>query len=129
MINLVQIYLITVLGHSKSLASYPGSARSHCGWLWGDFSGHTSLQRYCHRCPGKKLPSILLDEPYIHKIENLSGGISHNFQAVLLRARKDIEIYHSRYRDRITPFMVCRQITNLFQEYMHSVVCVPLGLA
>ena len=35
----------------------------------------------------------------------------------LLKARKDIQVYHARYRDRITPFMLCKQIADLFQEY------------
>ena len=83
----------------------------------------------------RKLPSILLDETSIHKIENLSeymgvgySGIGPDFQAVLLKARKDIQVYHSRYRDRITPFMLCRQIADLFQEYTQSGGVRPFGI-
>ena len=83
----------------------------------------------------KKLPSILLDETSIHKIENLSeylgvgySGIGPDFQAVLLKARKDIQVYHSRYRDNITPFMMCRQIADLFQEYTQSGGVRPFGI-
>ena len=69
----------------------------------------------------KKLPTILMDETSIHKVDNLCeymgvgySGIGPDFQAVLLKARKDIQVYHSRYRDRITPFMLCKQVADLF---------------
>ena len=72
----------------------------------------------------KKLSSPLIDESTIHKIEPLSdymgltySGIGPDFQAVLLKARKDVQVYHSRYQDRITPFILCKQIAELFQEY------------
>ena len=45
----------------------------------------------------KKLPSILMDETSIHKVDNLCeymgvaySGIGPDFQAVLLKARKDV---------------------------------------
>jgi len=69
----------------------------------------------------KKLPSVLIDESSIHKIDNLCeylgvtySGIGPDFQAILLKARKDVQVYHSKYRDRISPFMLCKSITDLF---------------
>ena len=69
----------------------------------------------------KKLPSVLIDESSIHKIDKICdymgmgySGIGPDFQAVLAKARKDVQVYHSRYRDRITPFMLCKQIAELF---------------
>ena len=69
----------------------------------------------------KKLPTVLMDETSIHKVDNLCeymgvgySGIGPDFQAVLLKARKDIQVYHSRYRDRISSFMLCKQVADLF---------------
>ena len=52
----------------------------------------------------KKLSSPLVDETSIHKVEALSdymgttyAGIGPDFQAVLLKARKDVQVYHSRF--------------------------------
>ena len=69
----------------------------------------------------KKLPTILIDESSIHKIDKLCdymgmtySGIGPDFTAVLLKARKDIQAYHQVYQDRITPFMLCKKIADLF---------------
>ena len=69
----------------------------------------------------KKLSSSLIDETTIHKVEPLSdymgmtySGIGPDFQAVLMKARKDVQVYHAKYQDRITPFMLCKQIAELF---------------
>ena len=63
----------------------------------------------------KKLQSILVEEATIHKVEKIApylgvtyAGIGPDFQAVLLKARKDVQVYHSKYQDRITPFMLCK---------------------
>jgi 20S proteasome alpha/beta subunit len=63
----------------------------------------------------KKITSVLVDESSIHKVEKIApylgvtyAGIGPDFSAVLLKARKDVQIYHSRYQDRITPFMLCK---------------------
>ena len=83
----------------------------------------------------KKLASPLIDETTIHKVEALSdymgvtyAGIGPDFQAVLLKARKDVQVYHSRYQDRITPFMLCKQVAELFQEYTQSGGVRPFGI-
>lgn len=63
----------------------------------------------------KKLISPLVDESTIHKVEKISAylgvtyaGIGPDFQAVLCKARKDVQVYHARYQDRITSFMLCK---------------------
>ena len=83
----------------------------------------------------KKLPTILMDETSVHKIDNLCeymgvgySGIGPDFQAVLLKARKDIQVYHHRYQDRMTPFMLCKQVADLFQEYTQSGGVRPFGI-
>ena len=65
----------------------------------------------------KKIGSVLVDETSFHKVEKISpymgmgySGIGPDFQTVLLKARKDVQVYHSRYQDRITPFMLCKQM-------------------
>ena len=63
----------------------------------------------------KKISTPLIDETSIHKVEALSqymgttySGIGPDFYAVLLKARKDVQVYHSRYADKISPFMLCK---------------------
>ncbi len=83
----------------------------------------------------KKLPTILMDETSVHKVDNLCeymgvgySGIGPDFQAVMLKARKDVQVYHAQYRDRISPFMLCKQIANLFQEYTQMGSVRPFGI-
>lgn len=83
----------------------------------------------------KKLPSILMDETSVHKIDNLCeymgvgySGIGPDFNAVLLKMRKDIQTYHARYGDRISPFMLCKQVADLFQEYSQMGGVRPFGI-
>ena len=52
----------------------------------------------------KKLSSPLIDPDSIHKVERISeymgmtyAGIGPDFGAVLAKARKDVQVYHSRY--------------------------------
>ena len=52
----------------------------------------------------KKIVSPLVDETTIHKVEALSdylgctySGIGPDFYAVLMKARKDVQVYHSRF--------------------------------
>ena len=83
----------------------------------------------------KKLPTILIDESSVHKVDNLCeymgvgySGIGPDFQAVMLKARKDVQVYHAQYRDRVSPFVLCKQIANLFQEYTQSGGVRPFGI-
>ena len=50
----------------------------------------------------KKLPTMLIDETSVHKVDNLCdymgvgySGIGPDFQAALLKARKDVQVYHA----------------------------------
>ena len=72
----------------------------------------------------KKLTSPLIDETTIHKIEPLSeymgvtySGIGPDFFSILRKSRKDVQVYHAKFMDRITPFMLCKQTAELLQEY------------
>lgn len=83
----------------------------------------------------KKLSSILVDETSIHKVDKISdymgitySGIGPDFNQVLLKARKDVQVYHARYQDRQTPFMTCKNIADLFQEYTQSGGVRPFGI-
>ena len=69
----------------------------------------------------KKLTSPLIDESTIHKVEPLCNymgvtysGIGPDFGQVILKARKDVQVYHSKYMDNMTPFMLCKQVAELF---------------
>lgn len=83
----------------------------------------------------KKLASPLVDESSIHKIDNLCdymgvsyAGIGPDFNAVVMKARKDVAKYHATYQDRITPFVLCKQVATLFQEYTQSGGVRPFGI-
>lgn len=83
----------------------------------------------------KKLQSILIDEGSIHKVDKLCeymgvsyAGIGPDFHAVVMKARKDIAKYHTKFQDRITPFVLCKQISELFQEYTQSGGVRPFGI-
>ena len=56
------------------------------------------------------------------------GSHYPDFQQVLLKARKDAQVYHSKYMDNMTPFMMCQQVAGLFQEYTQSGGVRPFGL-
>jgi 20S proteasome subunit alpha 2 len=52
----------------------------------------------------KKIASPLIEETTIRKIDHIApylgvtySGIGPDFHAVLLKARKDVQVYHSRY--------------------------------
>ena len=83
----------------------------------------------------KKISSILVDESTIRKIDNIApymgisySGIGADFSSVVRKSRKDCQVYHSRYIDRITPFMLCKQTAELFQEYTQSGGVRPFGV-
>ena len=42
------------------------------------------------------------------------AGIGPDFYQVLMKARKDAMVYQARYLENITPFMLCKQIAELF---------------
>jgi 20S proteasome subunit alpha 2 len=63
----------------------------------------------------KKLPSMLIDESSVHKVDALCdymgvtySGIGPDFTQVLHKMRKDMQVYHQKYQDRNTPYMVCK---------------------
>ena len=45
-----------------------------------------------------------------------------------MKSRKDVQVYHARYRDNMTPFMLCQNMAGLFQEYTQSGGVRPFGL-
>ena len=83
----------------------------------------------------KKLANSLIDESSIHKIDKVSdymgvtySGIGPDFNSVLMKARKDVQKWHATYWDRISPFMMCKNIAELFQEYTQSGGVRPFGI-
>ena len=83
----------------------------------------------------KKITSPLIEPDTIHKVEAVNSkvgicysGIGPDFQQVLLKARKDAITYDARYRESISPFMLCKEVAELFQEYTQSGGVRPFGL-
>ena len=84
----------------------------------------------------KKLSSPLVDESSINKVDMLSeymgvtySGVGPDYNQILLKARKDIQVYHARYQDRMSPYMLCKQVADVFQEYSHSGGVRPFGVS
>ena len=68
----------------------------------------------------KRLASALIDEESFHKVDMLSeymgvaySGLGPDYNQILLKARKDIQVYHARYQDRMTPYMLCKQVGDV----------------
>lgn len=83
----------------------------------------------------KKLTSVLVDETSYCKVDKLSdymgitySGIGPDFNQIVLKARKDIQAYHARYQDRMSPFMLCKRVADLFQNYTQSGGVRPFGI-
>ena len=83
----------------------------------------------------KKLTNSLIDETSIHKIDKVSdymgvtySGLGPDFNSVLMKARKDVQQWHAKYWDRISPFMMCKNVAELFQEYTQSGGVRPFGI-
>lgn len=83
----------------------------------------------------KKLTSILVDETSFSKVDLLSeymgctySGIGPDYKQIVLKARKDIQTYHAKYMDRMPPFMLCKRIADLFQQYTQSGGVRPFGI-
>jgi 20S proteasome subunit alpha 2 len=83
----------------------------------------------------KKLPTTLIDESSVHKVSALCdymgatySGIGPDFHAVLGKMRKDVQGYHAVYRDRATPYQICKHVTELIQEYTHAGGVRPFGI-
>ena len=83
----------------------------------------------------KKLVNSLIDETSIHKIDKVSdymgvtySGLGPDFNSVLMKARKDVQQWHAKYWDRISPFMMCKNVAELFQEYTQSGGVRPFGI-
>ena len=69
----------------------------------------------------KKLTSCLVDETSYNKVDRLSeymgatySGVGPDFNQVMLKARKEIQVYHAKYLDRMTPYMLCKNVADLF---------------
>ena len=83
----------------------------------------------------KKLSSPLIDESSINKVDMLSeymgvtySGVGPDYNQILLKARKDIQVYHARYQDRMTPYMLCKQVADVLQEYSQRGGVRPFGI-
>ena len=83
----------------------------------------------------KKLTSPLIDASTIHKIEAVNtqvgmtyAGLGPDFNAVLMKARKDAQVYNAKFLENVSPFMLCKQVAELFQEYTQSGGVRPFGL-
>ena len=125
-------YSLTTFGQSGELTQIRYALKASQN---GETTVGIKAKNGCVIAAEKKLVTPLLDDTSIHKVESLCeymgvtySGVGPDFHAVLRKMRKDIQVYHSRYRDRITPFMLCKQIATLFQEYSQAGGVRPFGI-
>jgi len=84
----------------------------------------------------KKINSILVDETSFHKIELLGvakgvtfAGLSTDFQALLLKGRKDYHKFFSKYKTPISTGRMAGELGKVMQEATHSGGIRPFGVS
>ncbi len=83
----------------------------------------------------KKLSSPLVDETSFFKVDQIASyigvtyaGLGPDYQAVIHKSRKDAQVYHAHFGDRITPYKLCKKTADLLQEYTQSPGVRPFGI-
>jgi len=84
----------------------------------------------------KKVPSALVDETSLRKIENLSdnigvvyAGMVPDYRVLLRRGRKAAQQYFSFYRDPIPVSQLVREEAAIMQEFTQSGGVRPFGIS
>eukprot|EP01138_Halocafeteria_seosinensis_P008069 gb/GECG01008245.1/.p1 GENE.gb/GECG01008245.1/~~gb/GECG01008245.1/.p1 ORF type:complete len:227 (+),score=26.03 gb/GECG01008245.1/:1-681(+) len=84
----------------------------------------------------KKLPSILVDEESVNKVQFLAdhigvvySGMSPDFRVAVRRGQKQAEAYHRRYGERIPVLQLTRHVANVMQEFTQQGGVRPFGIS
>ncbi|BBH01475.1 N-terminal nucleophile aminohydrolases superfamily protein [Prunus dulcis] len=84
----------------------------------------------------KKLPSILVDETSIQKIQLLTpnigvvySGMGPDFRVLVRKSRKQAEQYHRLYKEPIPVTQLVREIAAVMQEFTQSGGVRPFGVS
>ncbi|KAE8722936.1 Proteasome subunit alpha type-2 [Hibiscus syriacus] len=84
----------------------------------------------------KKLPSILVDETSVQKIQCLTpnigvvySGMGPDFRVLVRKSRKQAEQYHRLYKEPIPVTQLVREIAAVMQEFTQSGGVRPFGVS
>ncbi|KAJ6876077.1 proteasome subunit alpha type-2-A isoform X1 [Populus alba x Populus x berolinensis] len=84
----------------------------------------------------KKLPSILVDESSVQKIQNLTpnigvvySGMGPDFRVLVRKSRKQAEQYHRLYKEPIPVTQLVRETAAVMQEFTQSGGVRPFGVS
>ncbi|KAH1147119.1 hypothetical protein GYH30_042332 [Glycine max] len=97
---------------------------------------------YCFAANGvviateKKLPSILVDETSVQKIQLLTpnigvvySGMGPDFRVLVRKSRKQAEQYHRLYKEPIPVTQLVREVAAVMQEFTQSGGVRPFGVS
>ena len=72
----------------------------------------------------KKLPSVLVDETTVQKIQMVSpniglvySGMGPDFRVLVRKARKTAQSYYTLYKEHIPVAQLCRETAAVMQEF------------
>ncbi|CAN1166310.1 Proteasome subunit alpha type-2-A [Linum perenne] len=84
----------------------------------------------------KKLPSILVDEASVQKIQCLTpnigvvySGMGPDFRVLVRKSRKQAEQYHKLYKEQIPVTQLVRETAAVMQEFTQSGGVRPFGVS
>ncbi|CAN6553816.1 unnamed protein product [Malus baccata var. baccata] len=84
----------------------------------------------------KKLPSILVDEASVQKIQLLTpnigvvySGMGPDFRVLVRKSRKQAEQYHQLYKEPIPVTQLVREVAAVMQEFTQSGGVRPFGVS
>ncbi|CAN6684263.1 unnamed protein product [Malus baccata var. baccata] len=84
----------------------------------------------------KKLPSILVDETSVQKIQLLTpnigvvySGMGPDFRVLVRKSRKQAEQYHQLYKEPIPVTQLVREVAAVMQEFTQSGGVRPFGVS
>ncbi|KAK8551382.1 hypothetical protein V6N12_040025 [Hibiscus sabdariffa] len=84
----------------------------------------------------KKLPSILVDETSVQKIQYLTpnigvvySGMGPDFRVLVRKSRKQVEQYHRLYKEPIPVTQPVRETAAVMQEFTQSGGVRPFGVS
>ncbi|KAL5133712.1 Proteasome subunit alpha type-2-A [Glycine soja] len=84
----------------------------------------------------KKLPSILVDETSVQKIQLLTpnigvvySGMGPDFRVLVRKSRKQAEQYHRLYKEPIPVNQLVREVAAVMQEFTQSGGVRPFGVS
>ncbi|CAF2207353.1 unnamed protein product [Brassica napus] len=84
----------------------------------------------------KKLPSILVDEASVQKIQNLTpnigvvySGMGPDFRVLVRKSRKQAEQYNRLYKEPIPVTQLVRETATVMQEFTQSGGVRPFGVS